>query len=152
MLIEQLMTKHVISVSMDATLGTIRDLFQQCRFHHVVVLEECRIVGIISDRDLLRTVSPFAGTVAERSMDAASLRKHAHQIMNRSVITVRPDMHVADAAIILQNNRISCLPVVDQHGACVGIVTLRDFLSWSLEQVADTSCVVKLAGNSKRAA
>ncbi|MFO0828360.1 MAG: CBS domain-containing protein [Phycisphaerales bacterium] len=145
MTVDQVMTKHVISVSMDTTLGAIRDLFSRCRFHHLVVLDQCKLVGIISDRDLLRHVSPYVDTVSERALDAASLRKRAHQIMTRSMITASPEMPVGDAAIVILNNGISCLPVVNADGACVGILTTRDLLRWSLEQMANKSCEVKLA-------
>ncbi len=61
MQVQQVMTGHVVSVSMDDTLETVRNLFASHRFHHVVVMEDCKIVGVISDRDLLRHLSPFAG-------------------------------------------------------------------------------------------
>ncbi|MDZ4755863.1 MAG: CBS domain-containing protein [Phycisphaerae bacterium] len=152
MLVEHIMTRHVVSVRMDATLDTIRELFEARRFHHVVVLEERRLVGIISDRDLLRAVSPFAGTAAERTMDAASWHKRAHQIMHRSVITARADMNVNEAAALFLRHRISALPVIDDEGSCVGIVTLRDFLRWMLAEVGDDTCATKLAEEPKRAA
>ena len=137
MLVEHIMTKHVVSISMDATLETIRDLFNHCNFHHLVVVDDKKIVGVVSDRDLLRAISPFAGTASERTIDAACLRKRAHQIMSRAVIAARPDMDASEAAMILINKRISCLPVTNDAGACLGIVTWRDLLRWSLEQFAE---------------
>ena len=114
-----------------------------------MVVDKCRVVGVISDRDLLRNVSPFVGKPSERTMDAASVHRKAHQIMTRKLVWASPQTKVADAALVMYNNRISCLPVLDENGACVGIVTTRDFLRWSLEYLADRTCVNELG---KRAA
>lgn len=144
MQLDSIMTKHVISVSMDDTIRTIRDIFDRYKFHHVVVLEKCQLVGIISDRDLLMNLSPFVGKPSERALDAASLNRHAHQIMQRHVVTAAPDTPVGDAALMMLNNHVSCLPVVDSFGAVVGIVTWRDLLRWSLEHLTDNACPTAL--------
>jgi acetoin utilization protein AcuB len=144
MTLDTIMTKHVISVSMDDTLRTIRDTFDRYKFHHVVVLEKCRLVGVITDRDLLMNLSPFVGKPSERTMDAASLNRHAHQIMERRVITARAETPVGDAALMMLNNHVSCLPVVDEAGAVVGIVTWRDLLRWTLEHLTDNACPTAL--------
>lgn len=52
----------------------------------------------------------------------------AHQIMTRNVITVAPDTPIADAATMMLNNHVSGLPVVDEKGRLVGIVSEGDFL------------------------
>lgn len=145
MTLETIMTRHVVSVSMDDELWAIRDLFNKFRFHHVLVMDKCRVVGVISDRDVLANLSPFVGKAAERTLDSATTHKHAHQVMTRNVISAAPDTPIGDAAMILLNNQVTCLPVLDAHGACVGIVTWRDFLRWSLKDFADKSCQLKLA-------
>ncbi len=152
MTLDGLMTKHVISVSMDTTLEAIRTIFERHKFHHLVVLEQCRLVGVISDRDLLMHLSPFIGKAAERAMDAACLKMHAHQIMTRHPITVSPETPVGDAAVMILNNHVSCLPVVDQAGAVVGIVTWRDLMRWSLEHLTDNACPTRLRAEAERKA
>lgn len=144
MTLDTIMTRHVVTVGMDDELGTIRKVFDQFRFHHVVVVDKCRVVGVISDRDLLANLSPFLGKPSERTMDLASLHRRAHQIMTRALISARPETPVGDAALTMINNKISCLPVLNQHGACVGIVTMRDLLRWSLQQMVDPTCVNRL--------
>lgn len=152
MQVQQVMTAHVVSVSTDDTLETVRNLFATHRFHHVVVMENGKIAGIISDRDLLRHMSPFAGKPTERAMDAASVRKKAHQAMTRSVMTIAPQAPAAEAALLLLNNGISCLPVVDDRGACVGIVTSRDMLRWAVGRLTENACVAKLRSDAQKAA
>jgi len=65
------------------------------------------------------------------------LKKHAHQIMSRKVISVRSDMSAGDAASVLMNDRTSCLPVANESGACLGIPASRNQTRWSLEQFAE---------------
>ncbi len=149
MTLETIMTRHVVSVRMDDELHTIRDLFNKYRFHHVLVMDKCRVVGVVSDRDLLKNTSPFIGKLAERTMDLQCLHRKAHQIMNRSLVSGAPEMPIADAALLMINNRISCLPVINSDGACVGIVTMRDLLRWSLKQMADQTCVNELASETR---
>jgi acetoin utilization protein AcuB len=128
MFVRDIMTRPVAHVALDDSLDTIRRVFEERRFHHVIVVHERRLVGIISDRDLLRHVSPFAGTPSERSLDAASLRRRAHQIMTRAVRTIAPVATVEEAARMLLSHGISCLPVVEDGDRCIGIVTTRDLL------------------------
>ncbi len=140
MLVHEVMTKHVICAHMDETLDVVRDLLSSRRIHHVVVLEDNRIVGIISDRDVLRHMSPFMGTNSERSIDSATLKKRVHQIMTRHVQTVRFDVEIVDAAKILLERGISCLPVVSETEALVGIVSTRDLLRNAVRMGCFSSC------------
>lgn len=86
------------------------------------------LFGIISDRDLLKAVSPNIGTLSETDRDRATLNKRAHQIMSRNLITVTADTTVEVGARLLLEHRVSCLPVVAADGALEGIVTWRDLL------------------------
>lgn len=93
-----------------------------------MVTENDRVVGVLSDRDLLRNISPFVGRASEREQDAASLNKRVHQVMSRKLVSASPRVSVRAAADLMIRNKISCLPVIDDAGKCVGIVTHRDLL------------------------
>lgn len=128
MKIESIMTTKVVSVGLDDTLRAIRDIFATNSFHHLLVTEEGALMGIISDRDVLRAVSPFADTSAEMARDTATLQKRAHQIMTRRPITITKEETVNDAIKRILEKKISCLPVVTSTGHIDGIVTWRDLL------------------------
>ncbi len=128
-----IMSRHVISVNLDTTLKSVRQLFDMHRMHHLPVLEHGKLVGIVSDRDLLKAISPNVSTPAASSRDLATLDKHVHQIMKRSVVTATPEMSVGDAGQIMLAQCISALPVVDEHEHCIGIITSRDFMKWCLQ-------------------
>lgn len=132
MTVEQVMTREVVKVSMDDTVAYVRDIFEQHRFHHIVVEENGQVVGVISDRDLLRNLSPFAGKMNERPQDLFLEKRRVHQIMTRNLVSVSPQTPLIEAALKMLDDRVSCLPVVDGRLRCVGIVTTRDLLVWSL--------------------
>lgn len=130
--IESIMTRHVVQVPMDATLEQIRALFDQHRFHHVIVTEHARPVGVISDRDILKHLSPYVGTFGESPRDTATLKKKAHQIMSRQLVPVTLEATAVEACAVMLAHEVSCLPVVGERGDCVGIVTWRDLLRWCM--------------------
>jgi len=126
--VEQIMTTHVVTVDMDVTLKDIREIFEHASFHHILVTENKKLVGIISDRDLLKTISPYANTPSERTRDAATLKKRAHQIMTRRPITIAVDGSILEAIRSFVDQKISCLPVLNHDGSVAGILTWRDVL------------------------
>ncbi|MBX3374197.1 MAG: CBS domain-containing protein [Phycisphaeraceae bacterium] len=127
--VDRIMTRHTITVGLDDTLEHIRGIFQKAKFHHVIVLDQGRIAGVISDRDLLKNLSPFIGQrLMERVQDVNTLRRRAHQVMTRSPVTVPGSARVQIAAALMLRERVSCLPVVDASGRLIGIVTSRDLL------------------------
>lgn len=142
MYIRDIMTREVITANLDDDLEKVRRLFTRYRFRHLPVLDDDgALAGIVSDRDILANVSPFAGTINERTVDANSLKKRAHQIMTRRPQTAAPAEKAERAAIVMLHQRISCLPVVDEGGRLVGIVTMRDVMRWLLNRdCGDSSC------------
>jgi acetoin utilization protein AcuB len=107
----------------------VKEIFDSLRFHHLLVIgSDKKLCGVISDRDLLRAISPYVGTPSETARDAATLKKRAHQIMTRAPVTLRPDASLADAIQLLLGHRISCIPIVDEGFRAVGIISWRDIL------------------------
>jgi acetoin utilization protein AcuB len=128
--VELIMTKKVFKVRMDDTIGTIREIFENVKFHHLLVVDGKQLVGVISDRDVLKAISPFLDTLSEHTYDLATLNRKAHQIMAHKPVTVYKGMSVKMAANILLNNNISCIPVISPEGNIEGIVTWKDILRY----------------------
>jgi len=127
--VADIMTAPVRTVSMDDSLAAVRGMFRETGVHHLVVVERGRVAGVISDRDLLRAISPFADNeYTEQARDAATLRKRVHQIMTRRPVTVPPETPIAEAARTMLEKHVSSLPVVNAEGRLRGIVTSRDLL------------------------
>ncbi len=128
MKMEDIMTTEVVFVGMDDRLGTVQELFETHKFHHVLVVEDNALVGIISDRDLLKVVSPFIATGLERLQDLSTLEKRVHLVMSRNPITAEEETTVQEAAELLVENSISCLPILSSEKEVVGVVTWKDIL------------------------
>ncbi len=128
MKISEIMSDTLVTIDMDDTLHTVKNIFDNSKFHHLIVVEQDKIYGVISDRDLLKSLSPGVGTASETSTDLALLNKKTHQIMTRKPITLKPGNSIIDAINIFNQHKISCIPVVDDTQKPVGIVSWRDIL------------------------
>jgi acetoin utilization protein AcuB len=129
MTVADIMTRKLVVVNLDTKVGELRELFQQHHFHHLLVVEGDLVVGVVSDRDLLKNVSPFVGsTFNERTQDVALLNRRVHQIMSRKPITTSPSTSLEEAARIMLDHDVTCLPIVDEQQHPVGIVSEKDLL------------------------
>ncbi len=134
MVVESIMTREVITIGMDETLGEVYKIFDKHKFHHLLVIEDEGLVGIISDRDVFRETSPFLFTFSGNKRDLETLKKKTHQIMTRNMITVGKDTGIEEAASILMKNNVSCLPVVSPKGKIEGILTWKDILRFYVKE------------------
>jgi len=124
--IDKLMTTKVVSVHMDDPLSVVKEIFDHTHFHHLVVIENDRLMGILSDRDLFKALSPNLGTAGETSRDTATLNKRVHQVMTRKPVTISQAADTYEAVSLYNATGVSCLPVVDNEGKVVGILSWRD--------------------------
>lgn len=133
MKLKEIMKTRVATVELDDSLQVIQELFEKARFHHLIVLSDKKeVVGVISDRDLLKALSPYLNTCSEQERDAATLKRKAHQIMSRRLVSASPEDAVKEAARLMMDHSISCLPVLDEKKSLVGIVTWKDILRKTL--------------------
>ena len=129
----EIMSSKVVTVEMDDSLEVIRDIFRKVKFHHLIVVDGKKIVGIISDRDLLKAISPYVDTMSETNRDRATLEKRAHQIMSHYPVTVQKSCQIQTAAKLMLDRRVSCLPVTRPDGIIGGVVTWNDVVRAFLE-------------------
>ncbi len=125
MKVSEVMTTRVVTVEMDDRLTVVKEILDCAPFRHLLVIEDEQLQGVISDRDLLRCLSPFIGTGAESVRDTATIKQRAHQVMTRSPVTVNADLLVRDALILMLDQNIGCLPVLE-NGQIRGIFTWHD--------------------------
>ena len=130
--VEDRMTRDVKTLHRNDKLSIADELMKVGKFRHVVVVEKGEIAGIVSQRDIFYGALAWStglGRVAhEKALDAMPVK----QIMQCEVATVTPETSLADAARLMLERRIGCLPVVGAEGL-VGILTEGDFLSMLTE-------------------
>jgi len=102
------------------------------RIRHLPVLRGSRLVGLVTHRDILRAMcSVFADLDAPEQHDV--LRNiPVREIMSSEIQTVSPDARAAEAGRTMLENKLGCLPVVEDGDRLVGIITEADFVELAL--------------------
>jgi acetoin utilization protein AcuB len=118
------MVSDVITLSPDQTCHAALQELQRCKVRRAPVLQHNKLVGIVSERDLLRVMP---GTCAQASTMAgeAGMDLPVRDIMRTQVITLSPSDHLKQAASIMLKHQIGGVPVV-QGGQLKGIITESD--------------------------
>lgn len=128
--VENIMSDSVHCVLPDVTLADLRETFKHVTYHHLLVAHDNQLMGVISDRDVLRMSSPFIDTAETTPHDQALLKTKAQDFMSTKLITVKKDTLIDAAAILLLEHNISCLPIVSRDDAIEGILTWKDMLKY----------------------
>ena len=123
LLVKDSMTREVVVLPPQTTAAEALGLCRERRIRHLPVMEEGRLVGIVSDRDLRSAAPPLEDP--ERSSALAKMR--VSDVMTRDAVTAHPDDPIEVAANRMRERRIGCLPVVEDAGL-VGIVTSSDVM------------------------
>jgi acetoin utilization protein AcuB len=137
--VSEIASADLLTVTMDHLIGQARDIMKMKKIRHLLVMDGNKLVGIITDRDVRSHLSPRIDTTIESSEDEKTLKTKIHQVMIRNPITVSPDTPIAEGASLLLKHKIGCLPVIDEEGSAVGIVTDADFLRY-LAREAEEVC------------
>lgn len=116
MRVADIMTSATVTDSTTGTLRSAADLMWRQQTGSLVILDGTAIVGIVTERDVLRTIA------AGRDADAVSVA----DVMTREVIVTDPDASIHEAARVMAHHWIRHLPVVEPAGALVGILSQRD--------------------------
>lgn len=126
--IEKLMSKNLITLDIDDDLAKAKVAFDQHPIHHILILNGKELVGIFTDRDLYKQLSPHINTRKETPRDTSLLHQKVHLFMSRELVTATTNITLNEAVLLFYDNRISCLPIVDQHFHPIGIISWRDIV------------------------
>jgi len=138
--VKDIMTEQVVCLQEQENIGSVMKVMQKGKFRHVPIVDtENKLVGIISDRDVLRFLPFRRGQRKPRSdvfraelFDVEPtepvLHHQVYRVMNREVIHVKPSFGFHDAVKMLHEKKISCLPVTDKNKNVLGIATVTDVM------------------------
>ena len=123
--VAEVMTRDVLAVDPTASIGEAAEKMMDGGVGAVVVMEDMvRLVGIVTERDILRAVAQRARAAEAR----------VRQWMTESVVTIEPDTEIHDAAKMMFENNFRHLPVVNKDGRLMGIASLRRLSQHEFEQ------------------
>lgn len=135
--IDAIMSTNVITVTSSATLAEARTLLHDNRIHHLPVVDDDALVGILSLTNVLAATDSFLRDDSSRIHATGIV---VSEVMVRDVATVDVRASLRQAALFLEKHQIGCLPVMNNN-ELIGIITGTDFVAVAinlLEQIEDS--------------
>ncbi|HQU59257.1 MAG: CBS domain-containing protein [Phaeodactylibacter sp.] len=132
----QIMSTPVITVGPDDTMKRVQDIFRMNNIHHLPVVVEGKVIGILSKSDYLRLLHGFTLFKTEKSTeynDAIMRSLLVGEVMTKQVATLAPDDTLEMAAGFFRENLFHALPVVSK-GKLVGILTTFDLITFAFSE------------------
>jgi len=126
--ITEIMSSPIKSVTLDDFLKDVKEIFDSNDIRHLIVIEEGTLIGIVSERDLLKNISPYLNSNVYTTRDLATLNQRVIHIVTRNPKFLKVTDQVEDAIALFNSVRIGCIPIVDDHHVPVGIVTRGDII------------------------
>ena len=126
--VSEVMTKEVVTVGPHYNVADVASLMDAKGIGSVIVLEEERVLGILTERDILKVIG-----AGEDPKNVA-----AHEALIGDLYTITPDASIEDAAGQMTQARVRHLPVI-ANDQIVGIISSRDVVRWSVREMAQAA-------------
>lgn len=127
--VREIMMGSPVTLKPEDTLDLANDVISLGRIRHIPVLADGRLVGLLSERDLIGAAANQIFGLKQKSKSALLKTVLIKDIMKKKVVTVTPDTPIKDAAHLMATKKIGCVPVVTE-GALVGLLTTTDILRY----------------------
>ncbi|MDH5203674.1 MAG: CBS and ACT domain-containing protein [Nitrospirota bacterium] len=125
MFVSNWMTKNVFAVTPDDSISDAVRMMKENGIKHLPVVEGDRVRGILSDRDIKEFTPSKATTLDIYELHYLLAKTKIKEVMKKQVITTTPDAPIEEAAMIMYDQNIGCLPVVENE-RLVGIISDKD--------------------------
>lgn len=120
------MTKNPMTVTADTKVDEVAHLMKKHNFRRLPVVDDGKLVGFLSDSDLMRVAPSSATTLSRYEINSLLAKICVRDIMKKDVVSVNVDATIEEAALIMYKNKIGGMPVVSNMGAVVGVITETD--------------------------
>ncbi len=137
MALEQAMLEKLVVVEPHESIRYLAKLFDARSTHHLLVMENSVLLGIISDRDLLKAIHPNTFSDIASNTEENALNKTANQIMTPNPICINNERSIIVAAELMLEKGISALPVTDDNGRIMGLVSLKGIVSFFVRKTRE---------------
>ncbi len=122
------MTTDLITIDPYQTISEALDLMQEHHIHRIPVVEDGKLLGLVTEGVVLKNTPSNASTLSIHEMNYLLSKTKIKDIMLKKVITITPEALLEEAADTMEKNNIGCLPVVNDQNFVVGIITTNDIL------------------------
>lgn len=126
MFVASRMTPDPVTITPATTVADASELMRTHKFRRLPVVADKKIVGIVTDRDLMEVSPSPATTLSIFELNYLLAKMQVKDIMTQNVVTIGVGATVEEAALVMYNNRIGGLPVVDDSGQVAGLITETD--------------------------
>ncbi len=133
MLVQHWMSRDVVTVEADTPFLEARLILKDKRIRHLPVVDHGKLVGVVTDRDLKQAAPSGATTLDIYELNYLLLKMTVRDLIKRDPVTIKPTNSVEKAALLMHDHKIGCLPVVDEAGTLVGMITQTDLLAVMVE-------------------
>lgn len=135
--VRDIMTTNVVTISLDERLDLVDEIMTSGNIRHIPVTKGGRVVGIVSQRDLLRARLSSLGDYSGREAEEFLQDVDVAEVMTKDVRCADPNESVVHAAKRMIEAKIGCLPVVDKDGDLVGLITETDVMRHFAETASE---------------
>ena len=132
MFVGERMSRPVISVSPDTPINDALAMFKKEHIRRTPVIKDGKLIGIVSERDLLNAAPSSATTLSVWEMNYLISKVKVKDVMSKKVISVNKDTPIEEAARIMADKKIGGMPVLDRDKV-VGMITETDLFKVFLE-------------------
>ena len=137
--LSEIMTTDVVTVHPDDTMEAVQQIFEKNTFHHIPVIENNTVVGIISRSDydkLCHSFTLFNHKSSQRFNNGLMKSLLVIEVMTKQVATLQETDTSLTAAAFFRENLFHAIPIVNEAGQFRGILTTYDLLNYAFKEVA----------------
>jgi acetoin utilization protein AcuB len=133
MLVKDVMKTQLITLNVDSKLGFANDIMYLGRIRHLPVVKGDTLAGILTQRDLYRaSLTSILTNWKENKEFLDSIR--VSDVMSKNAVTINPDATVVEAAQVMIDKKVGCLPVVKERDKLIGLITETDVLQYFVDE------------------
>ncbi len=134
--ITRIMTKELQTINVHTNLSEVGKIFSGNTFHHLPVVSGSKLIGIVSFVDLMRVnfADSFGVSQNQAVYEVLDRTLNVESIMTKDPTTLKENQTIKDAAEVLAHGDFHALPIVDNNGDLLGMVTSADLLKYMLDQ------------------
>jgi CBS domain-containing protein len=127
--VRDVMSEKIVQISAGDTLSTVEDIMTLGGVRHMPVVRAGKLVGVVSERDLLRASLSNLTEFGTEQRRAFLHVVEIERVMTSPPVVIGPDDSVEDAALLMAEKKIGCLPVVDGE-RLLGMITETGILRY----------------------